>query len=422
MKQLKQQGMISLIGSLAAFAGIMAARPVVVAGTGNPTLDVAAVQAAVDQGGSVVLRGHFSFDMPPNTPAGSIYSRMVTISKNVVIAGRPDANGDIPVIEGGNWPFLVDAADAHVTIHGLHCVRPIAGAIWVYSAGGFCSPAAALRTCSQVLSMGWKRGSNPTAVSTAIFVGADPHPPNAKNPGVPGDFSGTLAVLNNDMDVGAIPDALTLGVVMFRVGGSPDKEVNILVSGNTIRNVTEPAINFRVVGGRAYAERNMLITGNISSANSDVIRVVGSGSYVIARNTIDCGWTDGTATGIAVAGQPPPMAPATNATIVDNDITMSAVDGTVFADVSAGIELRGFVQGSSVLNNRIRGRARAALSLIDQNGGMPGDSSLALNDVADFQPTTADIFIDTGVTNTFVFGRQASLTDLGSGTTVVPRP
>ncbi len=101
---------------------------------------------------------------------------------------------------------------------------------------------------------------------------------------------------------------------------------------------------------------------------------------------------------------------------------MSAADGTVFVDVSAGIEIRGFAQASSVLNNRIRGRARAALSLIDQNGRMPADTSLALNDVADFQSSAADIFVDAGVTNTFIFGRQASITDNGTGTVVVPKP
>jgi hypothetical protein len=48
------------------------------------------------------------------------------------------------------------------------------------------------------------------------------------------------------MDVGAMAGAQTLGVVFFGVGRSPDKEVDIFFSGNSIRNVSEPAINFRV--------------------------------------------------------------------------------------------------------------------------------------------------------------------------------
>jgi hypothetical protein len=40
----------------------------VVVGTGNAITDVAAVQAAVNQGGNVFLKGHFSFDLPPTVP------------------------------------------------------------------------------------------------------------------------------------------------------------------------------------------------------------------------------------------------------------------------------------------------------------------------------------------------------------------
>jgi hypothetical protein len=69
-----------------------------VAGTGDSNLDVPAVQAAVDQGGRVVLTGHFS--------------PMVTVSKEVVISGRRDENGEMPTIEGENWPFFIDAMGA----------------------------------------------------------------------------------------------------------------------------------------------------------------------------------------------------------------------------------------------------------------------------------------------------------------------
>src|SRR5215470_2900095 len=50
--------------------------PTVVVGTGDPDIDVPAVQAAVDHGGHVVLRGHFSFERPPTTPNGATYHRM----------------------------------------------------------------------------------------------------------------------------------------------------------------------------------------------------------------------------------------------------------------------------------------------------------------------------------------------------------
>jgi hypothetical protein len=287
MSPLKQR-FISIIG-LAAFAATVAAQqPIAVTGTGDPNIDVPAVQSAVDHGGSVILMGHFSFDRPPATPPGATYNRMVTVSKSVVIAGGRDENGDLPTIKGGDWPFLVDAAGAQVTIQALHFVRPKSGAIWVYATGGLTVMGCRVQGIEATDEFGMQAGQT-SAVSNAIFAGADPHPPSATQTGNPGNFSGTLAILNNDLDLEGTSGTLALGIVMFSVGKLPEKEVEIYVSGNKIRNTTEPAINSRYVGGRAYIERNLIKTGSLlgGSANPDAIRIVGAGSYLIAHNSID---------------------------------------------------------------------------------------------------------------------------------------
>ena len=136
----------------------------------------------------------------------------------------------------------------------------------------------------------------------------------------------------------------------------------------------------------------------------------------------DCGWPDAAATGINVIGQPPPLAPQASAVVMDNAVTMSAPEGTAFGANSAGIKIRGFAHGNSVLNNRIRGRARAALAMIDQNGGNPGNSSFVANDLSGFQSSLADIFVDAGVTSTIVIGRQATVEDHGSATKIDLKP
>jgi hypothetical protein len=363
--------------------------------------------------------GHFSFDRPPTAPAGAAYSRMVTVSKNVVISGSPDQNGDMPIIEGGEWPFLVDAADAHVTIQGLRFVRPRAGAIWIYAVGGLAVTGCRIERIVPTAEFA-AEASQVGPVSTAIFVGADPNPPSPTQLGRPENFSGTLAILNNDIDVGVgtTPGAQTLGIAMFNVGRSPDKEVDIQVSGNNIRNSTEPAINLRVIGGRAYAERNVIVTG--VTGGSDAVRVVGSGSYLIAHNSIDCGWASGADTGINLIGNGNGYSPEVSAIVVDNDISMSAQEGTVFGASSAGIGIRGYAQGNSVLNNRIRGRARAALAVNAQNAGIPGNNSFVANDLDGFQSSLADVFVDAGVTNTALIGHQVLVEDHGTGTVVVP--
>jgi hypothetical protein len=145
---------------------------------------------------------------------------------------------------------------------------------------------------------------------------------------------------------------------------------------------------------------------------------VGSGSYLIAHNSIDCGWANGAATAINVFGQG--VSAEASAIVVDNDVTMSAPDGTVFGAASAGIAIRGFAQANAALNNRIRGRARAALAVLDQNSGIPGNTSFVSNDLDGFQSSLADIFVDMGVTNTSVIGRPALVEDHGTGTVFVP--
>ena len=77
---------LAVIATLFIPAATMAAQTMVV-GTGNPDVDVPAVQAAVDHGGRVMLMGHFSFDKAPTTPAGAIYPRMVTVTKEATIVG-----------------------------------------------------------------------------------------------------------------------------------------------------------------------------------------------------------------------------------------------------------------------------------------------------------------------------------------------
>jgi hypothetical protein len=259
-------------------------------------------------------------------------------------------------------------------------------------------------------------------LSGGISVYGDPAPPNMSRPGHPENFSGTLAIVNNDIDMGATPGALSLGIVIFAVGKSPDQEVDVYVFGNNIRNVTEPAINFRVVGGRAHAERNVVTTGAVGSGSPDAIRIVGTGSFLIAHNSINCGWTDPAATGINASSQSAPNPPEAGAIIVDNDITMSAPEGTVFGPNSAAIEIKGPSDGNLVTNNRIRGRATAGLSVILVNGGIPSNTSFVANDLDAFQASLAGIFIDAGASNTVVIGREATVQDHGIGTAVVPRP
>jgi hypothetical protein len=100
---------------------------------------------------------------------------------------------------------------------------------------------------------------------------------------------------------------------------------------------------------------------------------------------------------------------------------MEAPEGTVFGPLSAGINIRGFAQGNVVLNNRIRGRARTALSVDVFKGGIPDSNALVLNRFDDFEASVADIFAGDLVANTRIVG-PGTIEDLGIGTVIEPVP
>jgi hypothetical protein len=100
------------------------AQATVVIGTGNPDVDVPAVQAAVNLGGEVVLRGHFSFNTPPTIPtalqAVGFPPATILISKAVAVSGAEDA-----IIERGTIPFYVAAPGASVSIQKCALREPV---------------------------------------------------------------------------------------------------------------------------------------------------------------------------------------------------------------------------------------------------------------------------------------------------------
>lgn len=412
---------IASLAIVLAWAASAAAQTVVV-GTGDPNIDVPAVQAAVDQGGQVILKGHFSFNRAPTVPTATAFVgglATVLVSKAVAISGTQDDDDEMTSIEGGTTPFYVEAPGTSVTIQRLRFIRPKGDAIFVYAVSGL-----VIASCKIE---GLEPLPPPNSGGEGIDIVTSPGIPSPNSPGKPENISGTLLIVNNVIDlVGGTAQDNTVGVLIFSVG-VPGAEVEAYVSGNTIRNTTEPAINFRRVAGRAYIERNVVATGSVVAAapRPQVIRVVNSGSYLIAHNSIDCEWAGADAEGIGVFSQFAAW-PMERAIVVDNDVTMSPPEGTVFGNFSAAIGVYGFAQGNVVMNNRIRGHARAALSLPvfplpPQAPAVPANNAFVLNRFEDFEPSVANVFVDVGATNTLVV-EPGTIDDLGIGTVIVQLP
>jgi hypothetical protein len=390
-----------------------------VVGTGDPNLDVPAVQAAVDHGGQVVLRGHFSFDRPPTINVPGFAQAMVVVSKGVAIAGARDEDGEMTRedgemtrIEAGTMPFFVHAPGARVTIQGLRFIRPKIFAIVVGAVDGL--------VIADCRIEGMDPGPFlPIAASYAQGIGVE-------TAGPPDNVlvSGTLWIVNNDIDVGGTAGDVTLAIFIAGVGQAPQQGVDLYIVGNHLRNSTERVLNLNGVVGRVHIEHNVITTGTIGPSEPGVppnaIHVIFSGSAVIAHNAIRSAWATGS--GILVHSGGFSRLAEADAIVVDNEVTMVAPEGTVFGANSAGIEILGDAQHNVVLQNRIRGRGRAALAVMDQGAGMPGNNTFVLNDLTGFQSALADVVIDAGVTNTLIVGRQRSVVDHGVGTVIVPVP
>src|SRR5215471_16065868 len=203
--------------SVLAWAACAAAKTVVV-GTGNPDVDIPAVQTAVDRGGEVTLEGRFSFDRRPTVPT-PLVPATISVSTAVVITGARHAR-----IEGGTIPFFVEAPGASVTIQALHFVRPKNSAILVDMVSGLTIASCAIEGIVPL----------PNTPNSGLWISTlGSKIPSPTQPGQPEKISGRLVITNNQIDAaGGTAADNVLGITVFGVGQSPDHEADIYVTGN----------------------------------------------------------------------------------------------------------------------------------------------------------------------------------------------
>ncbi|MBV9073846.1 MAG: hypothetical protein JOZ10_09460 [Acidobacteria bacterium] len=111
--------------------------------------------------------------------------------------------------------------------------------------------------------------------------------------------------------------------------------------------------------------------------------------------------------------------PMQHAVVLDNETAMSPPKGKTFGALNAGIEVRGFVADSVLADNRIRGRARAALAVDPFKGFVPVNTSLSENRLDDFEAALADLVVGAGVKDTLLLGQEGTLEDQSSVNTMV---
>jgi hypothetical protein len=366
-----------------------------VIGQNNATVDVPAVQQAVDAGGTVVLHGTFNFvNARLPGPGGS---RVILVTGAVIIRGQ-----DATILGGGSATpggqqavFLIDAPGVDVTIEGLRFVNPHNAAIRVAQSGDL-----RIANC-QV------EGMTPSTVgvqNAALAV----H--------LPGGPVGAVSILENRFQIGGTAADSVGGIIMT---GPADR---LLIADNRITGTTSHGMDLRDVNGPARVERNIIETGTVGRSGLpgqfvDALRLIGSGEYVVEKNQFDCGFEN--AAVVRLGG-------TKKAVIRQNEVVASVPTGKVPGLQSAGVQVQGSANDNEILENRIKGRGRVAISVIfsnfplDQaNGtGNPLATRFQGNNVQQFAPTVATVEVGAGATDTRIIGGSGTLIDNGTATVV----
>jgi hypothetical protein len=377
----------------------------VIVGTGDPSVDVPAVQAAVDAGGEVLLVGTFSFDRPPTN------GRSILVSRPVHIVGTGNEGSGRATILGGQRPFEINAPGAQVSIEGIDFISWELLAMDVQGVRGL-----------RIANCGIERGVGVNFPGLGIIAGGVlVFPANRAR------VTGGITIVDNEFDVGGTETVRTYAIIVIGVGVANDP-VEVLIAGNTISNVTAHGADVRQVIGAAIIERNVIRPGpvggqRVTNADKfvDGIRVLGLGSYVVRHNTIEVAFEN--AASIRVQGNSP-QAPVTRATIESNDITMAVPDGVGPGTESAGIELRRVARGSDVRHNQIWGRANAAFALISDPTSVPNtfltpeNNTFVGNNQSIFDSALVDVLVGPRVSATTFLGGTGTIDDHGVATTM----
>jgi hypothetical protein len=380
-----------------------------VTGTGDPAVDVPAVQAAVTAGGKVTLVGTFDFGA----------TGRVVISRDVDIRGTDGAT-----VKGGFFTFLSPLPALPITTPG-----PAIRIRGLSFDGALRSPIHVAYARSVEV-----RGNRIANVRPWVVTPANPAVPipgfrlqqgiilgtyYAYPPAVvPGAFTGSVTVAGNDLEMTGDAPSQTLcqGIVLMRGWG-----VKARIAENTIagcsRNAIEVLDNVRdqaghgrieVVENRIHAPAigvpfptpnrpNGIVIGWFFDP-SGAIDPARNVRHRVAENDVTC---DGQfSTGI--------FANTAGVAIAENRI---AVAGTG----AFGIALAS--PGGRLAENRIRGSGRAAMSLFPFFPSLPqltpGGNRLACNDVSGFTSSVADLIL--AGNDNVVTGFTGSVLDQGTG-------
>jgi len=375
-------------------------------GQGDPALDLPAVQAAVNAGGTVVLAGLFDFGA----------TGRVILTRDVHLRGRGGAT-----VRGGLMSFLSPLPPLPVARPG-----PAISITHLTFEGATYTPIHIAYASSVEVSHNAIRGVlprfNPALgfwVHAGVVVGTYSVFPAAV---VPGALTGRISIRHNDIEMSSSAPATTLceGVFLNRTWGAA-----VSVSRNTIsscaRNSIEALDNHRDAAGAGEIEisHNWLRSQSVGVAWPNVFRPNGivAGWFFEPLGAIDPGRNplhriSGNRIDLQGAEATGIFAPTNGVVVAENRIAVE------------GANARGIVLGAAdglLAENAIGGSGRHAIDIIPFYAAFPSvvaDRNTAMcNDVSRFQAGIADLHL-AGNDNTII-GFAGTVLDAGAGNQVV---
>jgi hypothetical protein len=411
--------LISLFMVAAILLFASAEAQVTVVGQNNPTTDVQAVQRAVDQGGTINLKGTFDFGNEGR----------VNITRDVKIIGEMDSAGKpVTKIKGGFWAFHTplpaklppEAPGPKTTIQGIHFDRALGAPIYLgYSSG-------AIITKNKITNI------RPKATDEPIFgkIGLNRQLGIACHPGLPQPletrryipdlFTGNLIIEDNDIDLTSDIPTKTMGqgiYVQWTTGVTTQIQRNTVVGGP--RSAIDTVDNYlgKDGSGMIIIKDNRLITGTegipLPTPSTPNIMVLGwffdiSGGldpqrnikHIVVNNAIRA--RGKTSVGIT-----------------------AFTDGIVIANNAVSIEgaesLPLFIASSDgyVANNRMEGASNRPAVLVRPWKPLKGSKNVLIdNDLSKFKGLTADVIFEKDTWNNFFIGPACKVSDLDSNNSI----
>jgi hypothetical protein len=405
--------------AMAIFSFHSAEAQIMIVGQNNPTIDIGAIRKAIDQGGTVSLKGTFDFGNEGR----------VNITKDVKIVGEADSKGNpVTKITGGYWTFHSplpsslppEVPGPKITIQSIH----FDGALWapIYLAHS----SGANIADNKITNIRPKYSDEPIFGKPGLhrqggiicFPGLAQ--PIQTRKYIPNLFTGNLIIEDNNIDLtNDIPTkTMAQGVMVNGTTG-----VNAQIQRNTILNCSRNSIEAidNYLGGDG--------TGMVLIKDNKIVTSI-EGLPVPTPATphgILFGWFLDMPSGMD-AQRNIKYIVANNAIRTRGKASAGIVsfsDGAIImnnAILSEGTETAGVVVCSSngyISSNRILGTGSTPAVLVMPWKPFKGSKNVFVdNDLTQFKSSTADVVFNKDTSGNLFIGQRCKVGNLGSNNSI----